>query len=1411
MKPQFHALILGTIFFWGAGLVAVLGTFAFNLKNRSCDGGLVRTLIITLTFCMWILTAVVGVVVAAVTRAASSKAGTVGDGSTTHFGFRDVPVDEKKALVGEVFSNVADMYDVMNDLMSAGVHRVWKDQFVRALDPTPGMRMLDVAGGTGDIAFRCLDHAGRKPAGAATAPAKVTVCDINEGMLGVGRERAAADGRDPAGLEWVQGDAEALPFEDNTFDSYTISFGIRNTTDVAAALRESYRVLRPGGRFLCLEFSRVALPVLSQAYDAYSFQLIPLLGELVANDRDSYQYLVESIRQFPDQETFKAMIDDAGFRAVSYSNLSFGIAAMHSGFKLYKVQLRTEQQVRMSRKGGESYWIGGVNVKFPFKAYPSQMAMMAKVIKAVAEKKNALLESPTGSGKSLALLCSTLAWQREVLTRRAAARRRLREYRLAQTVRMAKSAVAHDELHNSRRRPTGPHPPPPPGPSKLVDLLEPSAKEPLPGDDGDGDATPQPGGGPLPAQPPPGLGDNQATAMVASAEPQPGRTTMLSSDDDFMPGPAPPPLPPSPPVEAKPRASTPPPGPPAKRAKLLSGSFKGKGKVSNSASESRGEDAMFDSGDAEADKQARADAAELAQDPPRIYFASRTHSQVHQIVGELRATAYRPRMAILASREQYCIHPRVSKSARRNDECKALLEHAGCGFNHNVQRLASDPVFSTKVWDIENLVSAGRRKRGCPYFASKNLAETADIVFCPYNYLVDPLVRGSMSIALSNAIVILDEAHNIEDSCRDAGSAQLTLDSLDHAQKDLDAGRKTSDTARAAYEPLLVVIDAVLGWLRNTAASSLRGVEYEVEESPELAGRSLLAALEQMGLTPSSLVVVRAALKSANDIRQEKSKRDSAEGGPRDDDNTHVLTAETFVVLETLLFVVDICVRDDGVHAADYVMLVRKVRKAQFGRGRGGRGGGRGGRGGRGGGHMDSGLFSTPNRHRQRRGARSAQRAFASSPLSAVTVGSGHGGASPGSSGNQGGSGPSRSAGETGFETSLNFWCMNPGIVFNSLAGESRSVILTSGTLSPLDSFESELMAPFPIVLEAGHVIDMEKQVFVTPLVQAPSGYTLNSTWKHSNTLEFQDQLGETVKALAHIVPHGMLVFVTSYTLLDKLVKRWKETGLYAQLSQLKRVVQEPRAKADFEGTMAKFYAAIKGSKASPPTIGGAVLLAVYRGKVSEGIDFSDDNARSVLCVGIPYPNIKDRKITIKRRYNDTHSTSRGLLPGSKWYTLQAFRALNQALGRCIRHRNDYGSILLVDERFARSSIAPSLSKWVRTAIQSFPNPQAFGQALHNFHSAAAEAAEQRAAAASGKPAVVLELDGDDESGPAGAPSDATCSAGLDDEEAKDVIELGCRACGQIVTTGKVPRGSATESELRAHGWQLRPSVPDAE
>lgn len=257
-----------------------------------------------------------------------------------------MPLAEKRGRVQGVFESVASNYDLMNDLMSGGIHRLWKASMIDWLDPRPGQTFLDVAGGTGDIAFRIderisptKDDIPEVPADDETAAetnaqrAPITVCDLTLGMLEVGRDRGLDRGILHS-MDWVCGNAEALPFPDRSFDAYTIAFGLRNVTDIPTALSEAKRVLKPGGRFLCLEFSQVVIPAFASLYDIYSFKVLPAMGEAVAKDRASYQYLAESIRKFPPQENLIALMNAAGLSMTSYRNLSGGIAALHSGWRI---------------------------------------------------------------------------------------------------------------------------------------------------------------------------------------------------------------------------------------------------------------------------------------------------------------------------------------------------------------------------------------------------------------------------------------------------------------------------------------------------------------------------------------------------------------------------------------------------------------------------------------------------------------------------------------------------------------------------------------------------------------------------------------------------------------------------------------------------------------------------------------------------------------------------------------------------------------------------------------------------------------------------------------------------------------------------------------------------------------------
>jgi len=289
----------------------------------------------------------------------------VTQGKKTHFGYENVALEEKEHMVKKVFANVAESYDVMNDVMSLGIHRYWKDELCKMTaleqmakivrstpasvastdrkEENPALSILDVAGGTGDVAFRFVEACGsvERSKSSGLDPIQITICDINPSMLAVGERRAREMYGNSIldsskGLSFSEGNAECLPFDSNQFDLYTIAFGLRNVTDVDQGLRDAYRVLKPGGRFMCLEFSHLTHPMLQAIYDQYSFHLIPSMGEFIANDKASYQYLVESIRKFSNQEDLKGRMENVGFENVSYSNFNQGIVAIHEGWKPLK-------------------------------------------------------------------------------------------------------------------------------------------------------------------------------------------------------------------------------------------------------------------------------------------------------------------------------------------------------------------------------------------------------------------------------------------------------------------------------------------------------------------------------------------------------------------------------------------------------------------------------------------------------------------------------------------------------------------------------------------------------------------------------------------------------------------------------------------------------------------------------------------------------------------------------------------------------------------------------------------------------------------------------------------------------------------------------------------------------------------
>lgn len=640
---------------------------------------------------------------------------------------------------------------------------------------------------------------------------------------------------------------------------------------------------------------------------------------------------------------------------------------------------------------------------------------------------------------------------------------------------------------------------------------------------------------------------------------------------------------------------------------------------------------------------------------PKIFFGTRTHKQIAQITRELKRTAYSGvPMTILSSRDYTCIHPVVSSSnSNRNELCVELLEgkHGkSCLYYHGVHKLSEHYALQSahntyQAWDIEDLVSLGKKLRACPYFAARELMVGADIVFCPYNYLLDPQIRESMEINLKGQVVILDEAHNIEDSAREAVSYSVTESQLNAAREELDF-MVNNNIRQKDHEQLRAMCCSLTNWLRE---SSSQLVETGYETSCKVwSGKEMLNHFHDMGITNISFPILQKHLSAVLEKEEKISMF-----GKEELVEIPIVSSATQIVLKGLFMVLLYLFKDNSRFADDYRVALQQTYAWTNDNQRD---------------VSDTSAFFTKTKHKRN--------------LRHKTV-----------------------------VHMLNFWCLNPAVAFSDL-NDVRTVVLTSGTLSPMDSFSSELGVKFSIQLEANHVI-RNSQVWVGTIGTGPNGRKLCATFQHTETFEFQDEVGALLLSVCQKVGQGILCFLPSYKLLDKLKDRWIHTGLWRNLELVKTVIAEPQggAKSDFDELLKIYYDAIKfkGEK------DGALLIAVCRGKVSEGLDFCDENARAVITIGIPFPNVKDLQVELKRKYNDQHKTTRGLLPGSQWYEIQAYRALNQALGRCIRHRSDWGALILVDDRFRNNpnKYITGLSKWIRQQVQHHEN---FGSALESLH-----------------------------------------------------------------------------------------------
>uniref|UniRef100_A0A8D0ATT1 DNA 5'-3' helicase n=1 Tax=Sander lucioperca TaxID=283035 RepID=A0A8D0ATT1_SANLU len=855
------------------------------------------------------------------------------------------------------------------------------------------------------------------------------------------------------------------------------------------------------------------------------------------------------------------------------------------------------------------YTIGGVKINFPCKAYPSQLAMMNSIVRGLNYGNHCLLESPTGSGKSLALLCSALGWQQAQFGIQSD--KKCGDYKKSDVTTPCR-CVCHNNA-SSTTATTAATP-------AVVDLTVSPCKD--------------------TAQPPPPALEHSNTDILKSSCELPLNISFFFSIQSPEP------------CSRCPCAST-------------------------------------KDGVKEKDKDGK-------KKIPKIFFGTRTHKQITQITHELKRTVYSSvPMTILSSRGHTCVNSAVAPHSNRNERCKDLLDAKdgkSCHYYHGVQRMRDQCTLQRvhglhDAWDIEDIVALGKRLRSCSYYAARELMQDALIIFCPYNYLNYRTIRENMEIDLAGQIVVLDEAHNIEDCARESASYTLDHNSLLMSRDELD-GMVSSNIRRSKHETLRNFCYSLINWIQESQSlMSERGYESACKV---WNGKDILGIFHNLGITADTFSILKQNLAAV----LEKEERVGLVNGKEDLVQIPTLSSATSTVLKNLFMVLGFIysTEDNCRFAEDYRVALQKsyawtnqvppdVADAQ-------------------------GFIVRP-RYRQRQSVRVKTEVL-----------------------------------------TLSFWCLNPAVAFSSLSKSVHSIVLTSGTLSPMGSFSSELGVKFSIQLEANHVIN-KSQVWVGTVGSGPQGRKLCATFQHTETYAFQDEVGALLLHVCQVVAKGVLCFLPSYKMLDKLRDRWTNTGLWEKLEQRKVVITEPRGggKGDFDELLQMYYDAIKCCEERD----GALLIAVCRGKVSEGLDFTDDNARAVVTIGIPFPNIKDLQVELKMKYNDQHCKSRGLLPGNRWYEIQAYRALNQALGRCIRHKNDWGALILVDDRYRNNpnKYITGLSKWVRQLVQhhdTFSNAMqslvAFSQVQQKVEGAPADSQTLSSAVSSPNSHVSVTLEG---------------------------------------------------------------------
>lgn len=652
--------------------------------------------------------------------------------------------------------------------------------------------------------------------------------------------------------------------------------------------------------------------------------------------------------------------------------------------------------------------------------------------------------------------------------------------------------------------------------------------------------------------------------------------------------------------------------------------------------------------DAKAKKQlARVQAAAVLDQPSdvsgmltnrhKIIYSSRTHSQLSQAMSELAGTSYRyMRVAILGSRDQLCVNAAVMEATSGREKinmCQARVKAKTCTYHQNVEKHKERPEFREgKLMDIEDLHKLGKKHNFCPYYMSKELYQTADVIFLPYNYLLDAKTRKTLDLDLSNSVIIFDEAHNIQKLCEEAASVSVNLSDIALAIQDIDwISEDVQDKPK------------VQGFEER---DDLRGAAIDINESEMLAVKGFLLEIE------AKLI---ALMKDTKQITK-----------------TGIFIPEIFFQFQYA----------NVQHTMDLMMnySTSKNEGAISTRGRGL--------------SKISDLVTTAFNS-------SVTQEDLEKLYKVVLIKEEK---------SEGGKGFLKTKSET---IVLNLWCFSPGFTMKNLSKlGARSIILTSGTLSPLSAFQQEIGIPFPVQLENKHIITAS-QVWCGCVTNGPDGTLLNSSFKCRSDPKYLLSLGHSIINIIRVVPNGVLIFFPSYSLMNSSREFWQASGLWTKIEAIKPIFLEPQRKDALPTIMKEYYAAAKDKR-------GACFLAVCRGKVAEGLDFADDNGRACIITGLPYPPLKDARVELKRQFLDDELKKKGkssteCMTGTKWYGLEAFRATNQAIGRVIRHSRDHGAIVFLDNRFCDGQAKQSLSSWLQPFFQKHSQLGSAIKGLANF------------------------------------------------------------------------------------------------